>query len=58
MFNFWVVIAVIVGLLIGPWITIVALNTLFSLNIEVTIWTWLAAFWLNAVATGNSIRSH
>jgi hypothetical protein len=34
----------IVVLLIGPFLLIWSLNTLFNLNIEFTFWTWLAGF--------------
>jgi hypothetical protein len=45
------VIALVVGLIIiGPLLTIWALNTLFPvLAIEYTIWTWLAALILGAL---------
>ena len=28
-------------------------NTLFTMGIEYTAWTWLAMFWLQAVLTGS-----
>jgi hypothetical protein len=36
-----------------PLITIWSFNTLFGMGIEYTAWTWLAAFWLQAVLTGS-----
>ena len=36
-----------------PLITIWSFNTLFAMGIEYTAWTWLAAFWLQAVLTGS-----
>lgn len=47
-------------LIIGPFLTIGALNTLFGLNIAYTAWTWLSVFWLNLATFGGlslSIRS-
>jgi hypothetical protein len=41
------VIAVLV--LIGPFVTIWALNTLFGLGIAYTFWTWVAIVWLGLV---------
>ena len=43
------VIALLVFVLlvfIGPWFTILALNTLFGLGLEVTMGTWFATLWL------------
>ena len=36
-----------------PLITIWSFNTLFGMGIEYTAWTWLAAFWLQAMLTGS-----
>jgi hypothetical protein len=36
-----------------PLITIWSFNTLFAMGIEYTAWTWLAAFWLQAMLTGS-----
>lgn len=53
---FWILF--IIGLtIIGPIISIWALNTLFKLNIEFTFWTWLALAWLQSICftrLGNS----
>jgi hypothetical protein len=40
-------------LIIAPFVTIWSLNTLFTLTIEYTIWTWLAMVWLSLVTFGN-----
>ena len=45
-----IALAVIVAV---PLITIWSFNTLFGMSIEYTAWTWLAAFWLQAVLTGS-----
>lgn len=42
----WIVVAV-VALVLGPWITIQAVNHLFSAGIEFTFWSWLSMFWLH-----------
>lgn len=42
---FLIVLAIFL-LLIGPFITIWALNILFGLSIPTTFDTWLAVFWL------------
>ena len=47
-------------LIIGPFLTIASLNTLFGLNIAYTFWTWLSVGWLNLATFGGlslSIRS-
>ena len=47
-------------LIIGPFLTIGALNMLFGLNIAYTFWTWLSVGWLNLATFGGlslSIRS-
>lgn len=47
-------IALIVLLIIvGPFITIWALNTLFGLGIAYTFWTWLAVIILGAFLNNN-----
>ena len=47
-------------LILGPFLTIGALNTLFGLNIAYTFWTWLSVSWLNFTTFGGlslAIRS-
>ena len=53
-FLLWILI------IISPFLTIGALNTLFGLSIAYTFWTWLSVGWLNLVTFGGlglSIRS-
>ena len=38
---------IVLFIFIGPYFTIMALNTLFGLGIEVTLGTWFAMFWLH-----------
>lgn len=40
---FWIIL-VVLGIVAPPLVAIWALNTLFSVGIAYTIWTWLAAF--------------
>lgn len=47
------VLFLIVLVLIGPLISIWALNTLFGLGIAYTFWTWLAMAWIGLVINGN-----
>ena len=55
------VLVFLLGMLIlGPFLTIGALNTLFGLNIAYTFWTWLSVSWLNFTTFGGlslAIRS-
>jgi hypothetical protein len=42
-----VIALIAVFIFIGPYFSIIALNTLFGLGIEVTLGTWFAMFWLH-----------
>ena len=47
-------------LIISPFLTIGALNTLFGLSIAYTVWTYLSVMWLNLATFGGlsvAIRS-
>jgi len=50
-----ILIVVLIG--VGPLITIWSLNTLFSLNITYSFWTWCAVVWLSLVTFGNVKKS-
>ena len=54
-------LVVLLGVIIaGPLLTIGALNTLFSLNIAYTLYTYLSVMWLNITTFGGlsvAIRS-
>lgn len=39
---------------IGPYFSIIALNTLFGLGIELTVGTWVAMLWLHIVLAAKS----
>lgn len=48
-------LVLLVGLFIGgPLITIWALNTLFSLNIPINLFTWIATCWVVFILTSRS----
>lgn len=40
---------VIILVFVSPFLSIWALNTIFSLAIPTNVWTWLAVFWLHIV---------
>lgn len=45
----------IIGLfVVGPWLSILAINTLFGLSIPFNFWTWLSMFWLHIVFASSS----
>jgi len=44
---------VIIIVIASPLLSIWALNTLFSLSIPITIWTYLATLWLHIVIGGS-----
>lgn len=51
-----ILILFLIGIVvISPFITIWSLNTLFALDIDYTIWTWLAMVWLSMVTFGGII---
>jgi hypothetical protein len=59
-FGFGAVILLVVGLFIlGPCLSIIAVNQLFGTSIQLTFWNWLSAFWLHVVvaSTTSSSRS-
>lgn len=47
------IIGLIVLVICGPFMTIWALNTLFSLHIQTNFWTWLAALLLGTFFGGH-----
>ena len=51
---FFAMVLIALGAIVAiPLITIWSFNTLFAMGIEYNSWTWLAAFWLQAVLTGS-----
>jgi hypothetical protein len=50
------VVVLIIGLLVvGPWLSILAVNQLFGTSIQLTFWNWLATFWIHLVVTGSRV---
>ena len=43
------ILLVIALVVVGPIFTILALNTLFTLSIPITFWTWLSTAWLGFI---------
>lgn len=52
------IILAIVLIGVGPLITIWSLNTLFSMNIAYSFWTWLSIVWLSLVTFGSVKKSN
>jgi hypothetical protein len=48
--------AIVMFILVAPFITIWSLNTLFALGIPYTPWTWCAMIWAQAVLV--AVRSN
>ena len=47
-------ILVIVGLFIlGPWLSILAVNQLFGTGIQLTFMNWLSVLWLHIIVASN-----
>jgi hypothetical protein len=52
------VLLVILSLfVIGPWLSILAINQLFSISIKLTFWNWLSAVWLHIIVANSSFKS-
>lgn len=43
--------------ILGPWLSILAVNQLFGTSIQLTFWNWLAAFWLHLVVASTTTSS-
>jgi hypothetical protein len=56
--QYFLLVALVVGLLIGsPIASIIAVNTLFSLDIPITMGTWFASFWLTSILGSGVIKA-
>lgn len=51
-----VIALIAVFIFIGPYFSIIALNTLFGLGIEVTLGTWFAMAWIQVVLASKVSR--
>jgi hypothetical protein len=56
--NLILVVCLLLIVAFAPIITILALNTLFDLGIDVNIWTWLSIAWLQMVTFGGIAASN
>jgi hypothetical protein len=57
-FGVFGIILFVIGLFIlGPWLTILAVNQLFGTAIQLTFWNWLAVAWLHIIASSTSSKS-
>lgn len=52
-----VIVFAILLIITGPIATIWSLNTLFNLNIDTNLYTWLATAWLQLVTVGNIVTA-
>jgi len=52
---FLAILLIFLFIFIGPYFTIMALNTLFGLGIEVTVGTWFAMLWLHFALVPNIV---
>ena len=51
-------ILIVIGLFVlGPWLTILAVNQLFGTAIQLTFWNWLSVFWLHLVVASTTSKS-
>jgi hypothetical protein len=50
----WFLIFIVILVIVCPFITIWAVNTLFHTNIPMNIWTYLATLWLTGLVTGGA----
>jgi len=51
------IVLFVMGLfVVGPWLSILAINQLFGTTIQLTFWNWLATFWLHIVVA-STIKS-
>jgi len=52
------VVLVVIGLfVVGPWLSILAINQLFGTAIQLTFWNWLSVFWLHIVVASTTSKS-
>jgi hypothetical protein len=52
------VILLVIGIfVIGPWLTILAINQVFSTTIPLTFWNWLSIAWLHLVVASTTSKS-
>lgn len=52
-----VILFIVALLVVGPWLSILAVNQLFGTAIQLTFWNWLSVFWLHIVVASNHSKS-
>lgn len=58
MFNSTLLILAAAALVfIGPYFSILAVNTLFNTGIELNLYTWLAAAWINILLGSGTFKN-
>lgn len=56
--QYIIIFAIVIAFVIGsPIASILAVNTLFSLSIPITIETWFASFWLTSILGSSIIKT-
>lgn len=55
--NFILLIIAIGLIILGPFLTIASLNTLFNLDIAYALETWASVVWLTMVTFGNVVTT-
>ena len=56
--QYFIILAVVIVFVIGsPIASILALNTLFGLEIPITLGTWFASFWLTSILGSAVIKT-
>jgi hypothetical protein len=54
-FALLIIVLIVTLVVVGPLLTIWALNTLFGLGIETTLATWFATWWLLVALKANNL---
>ena len=49
-----VILLFIALFVLGPWVSILAVNQLFGTGIQLTFWNWLSVFWLHIMVASTS----
>ena len=50
------VLLILAIFIVGPWISILAVNQLFNTAIPLTFWNWLSVFWLHFIVASSSSK--
>lgn len=52
-----IILFVIALFVVGPWLSILAINQLFGTSIQLTFWNWLSVTWLHIVVLSTMSKS-